>query len=304
MTARSLGTGRGKRKVMMKEQKRGSMDQKEYSKELTQDQVKERSRSHEEQRIWLIEQLLAERSDASGIKIPSNEKEQKDLLRGLMNIRMPDPVSDEFLKVQDEYLTAENMDEGIVRLEDLEPFGSDERIYLWQGDMSRLAVDAVVNPANSGFTGCYQWLHSCLDNILGSKAGIQLRLCCNDIIRKQGHPEPTGQAKITPAFNLPAKYIIHTVGPIVQHILTKQNEEDLASCYRSILKLADENGLSDVAFCCISTGVFMFPNERAAEIAVRTVREYLDTTGSGIKVIFNVFKDIDYLFYKNLLRIT
>ena len=139
-------------------------------------------------------------------------------------------------------------------------------------------------------------------NILGSKAGIALRLCCNDIIEKQGYPEPTGQAKITPAFNLPAKYIIHTVGPIVQHRLTKQNEEDLASCYRSILKLADENGLSSVAFCCISTGVFMFPNERASQIAVRTVKDYLDTTGSGIKVIFNVFKDIDYLFYNNLLK--
>ena len=182
--------------------------------------------THEEQRVWLIEQLLAERSDASGIKIPATENEQKDLLRGLMNIRMPDPVSSEFLKVQDAYLTAENKAEGIVRLEDITPIESDERIYLWQGDMSRLAVNAVVNPANSGFTGCYQWLHSCLDNILGSKAGIELRLCCNDIIKKQGFPEPTGQAKITPAFNLPAKYIIHTVGPIVQHRLTKQNEGD------------------------------------------------------------------------------
>ena len=258
--------------------------------------------THAEQRIWLIEQLLAERSDAADVKVPSDEKGQKDLLRGLMNIRMPEPISDEFLKVQDEYLTAENEADGIVRIEDLEPFGADERICLWQGDMTRLAVDAVVNPANSGFTGCYQWLHSCLDNILGSKAGIELRLCCNEIIEKQGYPEPTGQAKITPAFNLPAKYIIHTVGPIVRHRLTKENEEDLASCYRSILKLADEKGLSSVAFCCISTGVFMFPNERAAEIAVETVRDYLDSTGSRIKVIFNVFKDIDYLFYKNLLE--
>ena len=258
--------------------------------------------THEEQRTWLIRQLLAERSDAADVEIPADEKGQKELLRGLMNIRMPLPVSDEFLKVQDEYLKAENNAEGIVKIEDLEPAGADARIYLWQGDMSRLAVDAVVNPANSGFTGCYQWLHSCLDNILGSKAGIELRLCCNDIIEKQGHPEPTGQAKITPAFNLPAKHIIHTVGPIVQGRLTKQNEEDLASCYRSILKLADENGLSNVAICCISTGVFMFPNERAAEIAVKTVKKYLDETGSRIRVIFNVFKDIDYLFYKNLLE--
>ncbi len=258
--------------------------------------------THEEQRIWLIEQLLEERPDVSDIKIPSDEQEQKDLLRGLMNIRMPEPISDEFLKVQDEYLTAENEYDGIVRIEDLEPLSSDERIYLWQGDMSRLAIDAVVNPANSGFTGCYQWLHSCLDNILGSKAGIELRLCCNEIIEKQGYPEPTGQAKITPAFNLPAKYIIHTVGPIVQHRLTKKNEEDLASCYLSILKIADENGLSSVAFCCISTGVFMFPNERAAEIAVKTVKDYLDLSGSQIRVIFNVFLDIDMLIYRNLLK--
>lgn len=257
--------------------------------------------THSEQRVWLIRQLLDERSDAEGVQIPAGEQEQKDLLRGLMNIRMPEPVSEEFLKIQDEYLTAENQASGVVKLEDLTPVASDERIYLWQGDMSRLGIDAVTNPANSGFTGCYQWLHSCLDNILGSRAGIELRLCCNDIIKKQGYPEPTGQAKITPGFNLPAKYIIHTVGPIVQHRLTKQNEDDLASCYREILKLADANHLKSVALCCISTGVFMFPNERAAEIAVAEVKKYLDETGSSIKVIFNVFKDIDYMFYQNLL---
>ena len=258
--------------------------------------------THDEQRIWLIEQLLAERSDAGEIVIPEDEQEQKNLLRGLMNIRMPEPVSEEFLRIQDEYLRVDNEAAGIVKLDDLTSVDSDERIYLWQGDMSRLALDAVVNPANSGFTGCYQWLHSCLDNILGSKAGIQLRLYCNDIIEKQGYPEPTGQAQITPGFNLPAKYVIHTVGPIVQHRLTKENEKNLASSYLSCLKLADENKLENIAFCCISTGVFMFPNERAAEIAVETVKKYLDDTGSKIKVVFNVFKDIDYLFYKNLLK--
>jgi len=257
--------------------------------------------NHTEKRKYLIKWLLDENSEYRGTQIPEDEQEQKNLLRGLMNIRMPNPISDEFLKIQDEYLTAENEAAGVVRIEDLTPITEDGQIYLWQGDMSRLAVDAVTNPANSGFTGCYQWLHSCLDNILGSKAGIELRLYCNDIIEKQGYPEPTGQAKITPAFNLPAKYVIHTVGPIVQHNLTKRNEEDLASCYRSCLTLADENQLSSIAFCCISTGVFMFPNQRAAEIAVKTVWEYLDETGSKIKVIFNVFKDIDYMFYKNLL---
>lgn len=257
--------------------------------------------THEEQRIWLIKQLLAEKNDVGDAEIPEDEQEQKDMLRGLMNIRMPDPISEEFLKIQDEYLTAENQAAGIVTIDDLKPVKSDDRIYIWQGDMSRLAIDAVTLPANSGFTGCYQWLHSCLDNILGSKAGVELRLCCNDIITKQGYPEPTGQAKITPGFNLPSKYIIHTVGPIVQGRLKKEHEDLLASCYRSILELADQNDVKTLALCCISTGVFMFPNERAAEIAVDTVKKYLDETGSHIKIIFNVFKDIDYLFYKNLL---
>ena len=260
--------------------------------------------TQDERRNYLIEYLLKEEAGLRMRKIPKDKKGQEDMLRALMNVRPPRPVGEDFLKIQDEYLLERNRERGITDVADLKPVSSDPRLYIWQGDMSRLAVDAVVNPANSGFTGCYQWLHSCLDNILGSKAGIELRLYCNDIIEKQGYPEPTGQAKITPAFNLPAKHVIHTVGPIVQHRLTKQKEEDLASCYRSILKLADENSLSSVAFCCISTGVFMFPNERAAEIAVKTVKDYLDATGSGIKVIFNVFKDIDYLFYKNLLRIT
>ena len=256
--------------------------------------------THEEQRIWLIEQLLEERPDVSDIKIPSDKQEQKDLLRGLMNIRMPEPISDEFLKVQDEYLTAENEYDGIVRIEDLEPLSSDERIYLWQGDMSRLALDAVVNPANSGFTGCYQWLHSCLDNILGSKAGIELRLCCNEIIEKQGYPEPTGQAKITPAFNLPAKYIIHTVGPIITGDKpTIGQEEQLASCYQSCLEMAEQYKLDSIAICCISTGVFRFPNQLAAEIALQTVRNF--PRYSLKTVVFNVFLDKDYEIYQKLL---
>lgn len=200
-----------------------------------------------------------------------------------------------------EYLTAENLSEGVVRIEDLTPIKADDRIYIWQGDMSRLAIDAVTLPANSGFTGCYQWLHSCLDNILGSKAGVELRLYTNKLITEQGYPEPTGQAKITPGFNLPSKYIIHTVGPIVQGHLTKENERMLASCYRSILELADQNDIKTLALCCISTGVFMFPNQRAAEIAVETVRKYLAESGSQIKVIFNVFKNVDYLLYRDLL---
>ena len=175
--------------------------------------------THEEQRIWLIEYLLNERADAAGVEIPEDEQGQKDLLRGLMNIRMPDPISDEFLKIQDEYLTAENLSEGVVRIEDLTPIKSDERIYIWQGDMSRLAIDAVTLPANSGFTGCYQWLHSCLDNILGSKAGVELRLYTSKLITEQGYPEPTGQAKITPVI---VKY------PFWQ--MTLANEKSVYAC--------------------------------------------------------------------------
>lgn len=204
--------------------------------------------THGEQRLWLIRQLLNERKDAAGVEIPEDEQEQKDLLRGLMNIRMPDPIDDEFLKIQDEYLTEENLSEGVVKIEDLTPIKADDRIYIWQGDMSRLAVDAVTLPANSGFSGCYVYLHNCLDNILGSKAGIELRLLTNDIITKQGYPEPTGQAKITPGFNLPSKYIIHTVGPIVQGHLTKENERMLASCYRSSDTVQNEEVLWKTRF--------------------------------------------------------
>lgn len=260
--------------------------------------------THDEQRIWLIKKLLAERSDGAEIRITDDEQEQRDLLRGLMNVRMPEPASDEFFNIQDEYLQIENAKDDLVDIDELTPVKSDSRLYLWQGDITRLKVDAIVNAANSQMLGCFQPMHSCIDNIIHSKAGIQLRLECNRIMQEQGHEEPTGQAKITPGYNLPCKHIIHTVGPIVQGRLTKEHERMLASCYTSCLNLAEENGLESIAFCCISTGVFMFPNERAAEIAVETVKTYLDDTGSKIKVIFNVFKDIDYLFYKNLLKIT
>lgn len=174
-------------------------------------------------------------------------------------------------------------------------------LYLWQGDITRLKVGAIVNAANSGMTGCYQPCHNCIDNCIHTYAGIQLRNFCAELMEKQGYEEPTGQAKITPGFNLPCEYVIHTVGPIVQGGLTSYHEEQLRSCYESCLKIADENNVVSIAFCCISTGVFMFPNRRAAEIAVQTVKEYKKTTGSQIKVVFNVFKDSDCEIYKELL---
>lgn len=258
----------------------------------------------EDKRIWLIGELLAEQPDYSDIEIPENEQEQKNLLRSLMNVRMPEPISGQFLEVQDAYLSNENQSAGITDVMDLQPVISDERIVLWQGDITTLKADAIVNAANSQMCGCFRAMHNCIDNIIHTKAGIQLRLKCNDIMTKQGHEEPTGQAKITPAYNLPCKYVIHTVGPIVQGALTNEHRALLKSCYRSCLELAEQQGLESIVFCCISTGVFMFPNDEAAHIAVDTVKEYLDGAGTIQRVVFNVFKDIDREIYSALLNYT
>ncbi len=258
--------------------------------------------NHTEQRIWLIKELQKDPSQLSDYPIPSDEQGQKDLLRGLMNIWMPKELSDEFLKIQDEYLSEENRRARITDIEDLQPIAGDSRLYLWQGDMTTLKVSAIVNPANEALLGCFRILHSCADNIIHSKAGLGLRYKCNCIMEKQGHPEPTGQAKITPAYNLPCDYVIHTVGPIVQGHLTKKHEQLLASCYKSCLDIAEENGVKSIALCCISTGVFMFPNKRAAEIAVETVKNWLDDTGSDMKIVFNVYKDIDLEIYDKILN--
>lgn len=258
--------------------------------------------NHDEQRIWLIQELQKEDSQLSNYPIPKDKQGQKDLLRGLMNIWIPKDYDDEFWKIHDDYLSEENRLAGIVDVQSLPPIKGDDRIILWQGDMTTLKIGAIVNPANSGLTGCWQILHSCADNIIHSKAGLGLRYKCNCIMEKQGHPEPTGQAKITPAYNLPCDYVIHTVGPIVQGPLTKKHEELLASCYKSCLDIAEENGVKSIALCCISTGVFMFPNQRAAEIAVETVRKWLNKTGSEMKIVFNVFKDLDFEIYAKLLN--
>lgn len=175
-------------------------------------------------------------------------------------------------------------------------------LYLWQGDITALRCDAIVNAANSGMTGCYVPNHRCIDNCIHTFAGVQLRLYCEEMMEAQGHAEPTGQAKITPAYNLPCRYVLHTVGPIVGGHLTETHCRQLADCYRSCLSLAAENGLKSVAFCCISTGEFHFPNEKAAEIAVATVKEFLAQKETSVeKVIFNVFKDRDREIYEELL---
>lgn len=253
----------------------------------------------EERRRFLIEELLRERPSCRGQEIPADAESQKMLLRGLMNVRHPAAISQRFLEVQDTYLQEELRVKKITRLSELSPV--QQGIYLWRGDITTLACGAIVNAANSGMTGCYQPCHNCIDNCIHTYAGVQLRLKCAEMMEQQGYAEPTGRARITPAYNLPCDYVIHTVGPIVQGKLSQQHCELLASCYRSCLKLADENSVSGIAFCCISTGVFMFPNDRAAEIAVRTVKEYKEKTGSRIEVVFNVFKEQDERIYRELL---
>ena len=253
-----------------------------------------------ERRIFLIQELLKENKRYEDMEIPQDFEEQRALLRALMNVRIAKNVDDEFIKVQDEYLQEETKRKGIVDIDDLEPIK--DGIYLWQGDITTLRCDAIVNAANSGMTGCYVPNHRCIDNCIHSFAGVQLRLECDEIMTKQGYGEPTGQAKITKSYNLPCKYIIHTVGPIINGKLTSEDCDLLESCYKSCLELAVKNNLDSIAFCCISTGEFHFPNDKAAQIAVKTVEEFMKKETSLKKVIFNVFKDMDKEIYRKLLK--
>lgn len=252
-----------------------------------------------ERRLFLIRKLLDEDRQYRGMDIPAGAQEQKRLLRSLMNVRAPMAADETFLAVQDDYLRRELDARGVVRLSDLRPLCGD--LYLWQGDITRLQCGAIVNAANAGMTGCYIPCHACIDNCIHTYAGVQLRRDCAEIMAAQGSAEPTGRAKITRAYNLPCDYVLHTVGPIVSGRVTSEDERLLAACYRSCLELAAQHGVQSVAFCCISTGVFHFPNERAAEISVETVRRYKSETESNVKVIFNVFKDTDREIYERLL---
>lgn len=243
--------------------------------------------------------MLEEQPRYSDITIPANEQEQKKLLRSLFNVRSPEPVSDEFLQVQDAYWQEEIRRKGITELDDLQPI--QDNLYLWQGDITTLRCDAIVNAANSQMLGCFCPCHGCIDNAIHTFAGVRLRLSCAEIMQKQIDDEETGKAKITPAFNLPCSYVLHTVGPIVSGRLTEKDRELLASCYRSCLELASLYSIDSIAFCCISTGEFHFPNDEAARIAVNTVKKYIQNNHRKIKVVFNVFKNVDYEIYRRLL---
>ena len=247
--------------------------------------------------------LLAEMPEyrVQAAEVGETEEAQRTLLRALMNVRPPRPLSADFLHLQDELLSAEREQRGVVDVMTLPSVSSDARIILWQGDITRLNADAIVNAANSALLGCFIPCHRCIDNAIHSAAGLQLRAECAALMERQGHPEETGTAKITAGYNLPARHVIHTVGPIVSGALTEEHRQLLASCYRSCLALAAKNGLKSVAFCCISTGEFHFPNAAAAEIAVREVRAFLAENTSVERVVFNVFKDADLHIYERLL---
>ena len=256
---------------------------------------------HLEQIKQLNRMLLAEmpqyREQAEAF--PPDEASQRQLLRSLINVRPPVPASEEFLCVQDAYLSQRLAERGVTRLTDLTPVRPG--LYLWRGDITTLAADAIVNAANSRMLGCFVPCHGCIDNAIHTYAGVQLRMACAELMGRQGHEEETGRAKITRAYNLPCRHVLHTVGPIIHGGVTEADREQLASCYRSCLKLAAERGLHSVAFCCISTGEFHFPNELAAQIAIQTVREWQRNHPDQIEVIFNVFKDSDYAIYRRLL---
>jgi O-acetyl-ADP-ribose deacetylase (regulator of RNase III) len=253
----------------------------------------------------LLNLLKGENPEYSNLIIPSEKIEKRRLLRSLMNVRPAKEVSTQFLKLYDEELQKQLHEKGIVELNQTIVSPIDSRVRLWQGDITRLKVDAIVNAANSQMLGCFVPMHSCIDNVIHSAAGIQLRLECNELMNKQGHSEPTGSAKITSGYNLHAKYVIHTVGPIIgSGGVTQKEAHELSECYCSCLRLAGEYNLKSIAFCCISTGEYRFPNQLAAEIAVRTVKEYFDqSVESTIEaVVFNVFKDIDYSIYRKILK--
>lgn len=253
---------------------------------------------------WLLNYLCAEY--AVYTPIPNETAQKRALLRRLVNIRPPRPVADEFINIQDAFLQEEAQQRGIVRLNDISPCESDSRLSIWQGDITRLEVDAIVNAANSKLLGCFVPGHHCIDNAIHTFAGVQLRQACYDLMEKQGHDEPTGAAKITPAYNLPCRYVLHTVGPINTVRLRQKDCDLLASCYRSCLELAVQYQIGSVAFCCISTGEFRFPKEAAAEIAVRTVMEFLTRDKSIMlkRVVFTAFTDIDYRIYDRALSRT
>ena len=253
--------------------------------------------------LFLIDFLIKEKNykydeDLNKAIKENNEEKLYNYFRCLMNIRSPNNISEEYLKIEDEYLQDRLKNKRITSIDDIKLIK--DNLYIWKVDITTLKIDAIVNAANSAMLGCFVPLHKCIDNAIHSAAGTRLRLNCNEIMK--GNLEKTGSCIITPAFNLPSKYVLHTVGPIIKNEVSKNDEELLYKCYKTCLETAKNNNIKSIAFCSISTGEFRFPNELASHIAVKAVKDFLENTKYNIKIVFNVFKDLDYKLYNNILN--
>ena len=262
----------------------------------------------QDQRLdYLLEAFKADSAEYKDLQTPADRKGKQRILRSLMNVRMPGELPDAVLDIQDEYLAERAEEKGIVQLSDIPVIR--DGLSVWQGDITRLAVDAIVNAANSQMLGCFIPCHGCIDNCIHTYAGVQLRAECsrqmNALRIRYGkdYEQPTAVPMLTDGYSLPAKKVVHIVGPIVEGALTPKLEQALADCYTNTLNLCMENGLQSVAFCCISTGVFRFPKDRAAEIAVAAVRDWLAAHPEGMdRIVFNVFSDQDRELYEQQLQ--
>ena len=258
---------------------------------------------------YLIDYLLKESGREN---FDYSNRDKKSLYRALVNVRQANPISEDFLKVEDEYLQEELKNKIITDVKKIKTIRetyenakvvNSNKICLWQGDITKLEIDAIVNAGNSQGLGCFIPNHNCIDNQINTFAGVRLRLACNEIMKDLNYNLETGKAIITKGYNLPSKYVIQTVGPIIENKVTEEKEQELANCYINSLKLAIETGIKTIAFPCISTGVFRFPKDKACRIAIKSVDEFISENKDKIdKVVFNLWSDEDVMIYEQNIR--